>query len=121
METKLNKKTDEKQSTAPARVKSGLAQFMARQIEAISHLKSVEEIAREVGYEKPMMILLYASGEAHTPLEKLPALAKALDVHFSELFRLAMRDYFPRAADAIDEIIVRPSVRSGTLSRGSTS
>jgi transcriptional regulator with XRE-family HTH domain len=93
-----------------------LAQFLTRRIAEIAHTKSVDEIAQEIGYEKAKMILRFASGEAITPIEKLPALAKALDVELALLFRLAIRDYFPSAADALEEVIVQPTVRTPAAS-----
>ncbi|MGZ9053126.1 MAG: helix-turn-helix domain-containing protein [Rhodoplanes sp.] len=63
---------------------------MNKQITAISGVKSQREIAAELGYERPNIISMMKRGETKLPLDKVPALAKALHVDPAHLFRLAL-------------------------------
>lgn len=83
---------------------SSIAQYLTKQIDSLSGVKSQREIAVEVGYDKPNMISMLKRGEAKVPLDKIPALAKALHVDPAFLFRLAMEQYWPDLAKAISSI-----------------
>lgn len=82
---------------------SKIARYLSKQIDAISHEKSQREIALEIGYEKPNMISMIKRGETKVPLEKIPALAKALHVDAGHLYRLAMEQYWPGQAEALKQ------------------
>jgi transcriptional regulator with XRE-family HTH domain len=81
-----------------------IAEYLAKTIDALSSIKSQREIAAEIGYEKPNMVSMFKRGEAKVPLDKIPALAKALNVDPAFLFRLAMEQYWPGQEDAIGAI-----------------
>jgi transcriptional regulator with XRE-family HTH domain len=81
-----------------------LAKYLATQIDAISDEKSQREIAQEIGYEKPNMISMFKRGEAKVPLDKIPALAKALHVDPAHMMRLAMEQYWPDLYQIINEV-----------------
>jgi len=76
--------------------------FIANRILEIG--KSQTEIANEVGYDKPNMISMIKIGATRVPLEKIPALAKALEVDAALLFRLALEQYWPGLDHTIFEI-----------------
>ena len=87
-----------------------IADFIARQIEIVGTSalgrpgKTQREIAAELGYDKPNMISMFKTGMAKVPLEKVPALAKAINVDPAFLFRLALQQYWPDNLDTIAEI-----------------
>lgn len=81
-----------------------IADYLSKTIDALSSIKSQREIAAEIGYEKPNMVSMFKRGEAKVPLDKIPALAKALNVDPAFLFRLAMEQYWPNQEDAIGAI-----------------
>ena len=82
-----------------------LAKFISKQIDIQASMgKNQREIAAEVGYEKPNMISMFKRGETKVPLEKIPALAKALNVDTAYLFKLAMQQYWPELGSAIAEV-----------------
>jgi transcriptional regulator with XRE-family HTH domain len=82
-----------------------IAQYLNEQIEIQRQLgKSQREIAFEIGYDKPTMISMFMRGEAKVPLEKVPALARALGVEARILFRLALQQYWKADDKAIAEI-----------------
>jgi transcriptional regulator with XRE-family HTH domain len=80
--------------------------FISKQIDVVKAAsgKTQREIAAEVGYEKPNMIAMMRAGDVKVPLDKVPALAKALHVDPAFLLRLAMNQYWPEMADAIAQI-----------------
>lgn len=74
---------------------SAIAKFLDKQIDNLKGVKTQREIANEIGYYKPNMISMFKRGEAKVPLEKIPQLAKALNVDAGHLFRLALEQYWP--------------------------
>ena len=82
-----------------------LAQYISKQIDVqVSMGKNQRQIAQEIGYEKPNMISMFKRGEAKVPLDKIPALAKALNVDAAFMFKLAVQQYWPDMGKAIAEI-----------------
>ncbi len=82
-----------------------LAQYISKQIDVQASLgKNQRQIAVEIGYEKPNMISMFKRGETKVPLDKIPALAKALNVDAAFMFKLAVQQYWPDMGKAIAEI-----------------
>jgi transcriptional regulator with XRE-family HTH domain len=82
-----------------------IAAYIAEQVEIQSRLgRTQRDIATAIGYDKPNMISMFKTGVTKVPLEKIPALAKALDVDPAYLFRLAIQQYWPELSETIDEI-----------------
>jgi transcriptional regulator with XRE-family HTH domain len=86
---------------------SPIAKYVNAQIYALKGAKTQREIAVEIGYDKPNMISMFKRGEVKVPLDKIPALAKALQVDPSHLFRLAVEQYWPGLEGTIDTIFGR--------------
>jgi transcriptional regulator with XRE-family HTH domain len=84
---------------------SRIAQYLTKQIDALQGRKNQREIAAEIGYDKPNMISMFKRGETKVPIEKIPALAKALHVDSAHLFRLAMEQYWPEMHEAVHQAI----------------
>jgi transcriptional regulator with XRE-family HTH domain len=78
-----------------------VARYIDKQIDALKGVKTQREIAAEIGYEKPNIISMFKHGEVKVPLDKIPALAKALHVDPAHLFRLALEQYWPDLGDTI--------------------
>lgn len=77
-------------------------EFLANQI-AISG-KQQNEIASELGYDKPNIITMFKKGQTKVPIEKVPALAKAIGVDQAFLLRMAMNEYMPETMRAIEKV-----------------
>jgi transcriptional regulator with XRE-family HTH domain len=73
---------------------SRIAGYLTKQIDALLGRKSQRQIAQEIGYDKPNMISMFKRGEARVPLDKIPLLAKSLNVDPAFLFRLGMEQYW---------------------------
>lgn len=87
-----------------ANTPSKIAVYLAKQIDALSSIKSQREIAQEMGYTKGNIISMFKTGEVKVPLDKIPALAKAINVDPAFLFRLAMEQYWPDMNEAISAV-----------------
>lgn len=79
-----------------------LADFIAKQLDIQASLgKSQKDIATEIGYERPNMISMFKTGDVKVPIDKVPALARALNVDPAFMMRLAMQQYWKDEAEAI--------------------
>jgi len=81
-----------------------IAKLIDKRINYLKGEKSQREIATEIGYDKPNMISMFKRGEAKIPLDKIPALAKALDVDPMHMFRLALLQYWPAMNDMVEKM-----------------
>jgi hypothetical protein len=65
--------------------------------------KTEAEIARELGYSKPEIIKLMRSGTTKVPIDRIPALARSLNVEPAHMMTLALEDYAPQMLRALEE------------------
>lgn len=98
--------------------------FPSRSISNLVWARTQRQIAAEIGYEKPNMISMFKRGEAKIPLDKIPALAKALNVDPAFMFRLAVQQYWPdmhkAIADIFGTVLTKNETRTIELIRRST-
>ncbi|MHA6731249.1 XRE family transcriptional regulator [Devosia sp. A369] len=91
-------------------VDSRLIPFLEKRILELRPTKSQLEIASEAGFTSTNMMSLIKSGSTRLPLDRVPALAKALNVDPARLLQLALEQWAgsaaARAFDAIFETIV---------------
>jgi DNA-binding transcriptional regulator YdaS (Cro superfamily) len=83
---------------------SKVAKFIAKRIDELQGVKSQRDIAREMGYERPNIVSMFKTGDTKVPLEKIPALARAIDSDPAELFRISMEQYWPELYGVIRDI-----------------
>jgi len=83
---------------------SSIAKFLDHQIDTLKGAKTQREVAAEIGYDKPNMISMFKRGEVRVPLNKIPALAKAINADPAHLFRLALEQHWPGMIETIDAI-----------------
>ena len=86
---------------------SAIALYLDKRIAELRGVKTQREIAAAVGYDRPNIISMFKTGETQVPLDKIPALARALEADPAHMFRLAMRDRWPELTPLIDEIFGR--------------
>jgi transcriptional regulator with XRE-family HTH domain len=88
---------------------SRLAKFLDTRLLELKHKKTQAEIAEEAGFINPNMLTMIKQGASKLPLDRVPALAKALDTDPALLLRLALEQAEgSTAAGAIYEIIGEP-------------
>lgn len=88
---------------------SQAARFLRDRIQDLSHRKSQAEIASEAGFVNANMLSILKTGRTKIPLDRIPALAKALECDPAILMRLALDQAVgATAAKAINEIFGTP-------------
>jgi len=86
-----------------------LTQFLSRRIDELRGTKTQVEIAEQAGYTNPNNISMLRSGAAKLALDRVPQMAKALDVDPAFLLRLTLEQALNlTTARAIDEIFGTP-------------
>lgn len=84
---------------------SKIAEYLDKQIAIAQSMGTTQrEIAAAIGYDKPNMVSMFKRGEAKVPLDKIPSLARVLNVDPGFLFRLALEQYWQGASDVIVQI-----------------
>lgn len=88
---------------------SRAAVFLTERLRDLKHRKTQKEVAREVGFLNANMLSLLKSGANKVPLDRVPALAKALEVDPAYLMRLSLEQSVGvTAANAIVEVFGTP-------------
>lgn len=89
---------------------SALAQFITKRVHELRPRKSQAEIAAEAGYKTPNNVTMLKNGSAKLALDRVPALAKALECDPALFFRLALqqpgRETTARAVEEIFGTVV---------------
>lgn len=90
-----------------------LAKFIEARLLELKHKKTQAEIATEAGFVNPNMVTMIKQGATKLPLDRVPALARALDSDPALLLRLALeQSEGSTAAAAIYEIIGQPITKN---------
>jgi hypothetical protein len=92
---------------------SELCLLLRERLHELGEKASLNTVTRALGYINPKTVELFLEGEANLPLDKVPAMARALDLEPSRLFRLALRQYWRNSAEA--SIITRCLVSADEL------
>jgi transcriptional regulator with XRE-family HTH domain len=86
-----------------------LAQYVERRILELKPRKTQSEIAAQAGFINPNMITMIKQGSSKAALDRIPALARALECDPAYLMRLALEQAVgPTAAAAVTEIFGTP-------------
>lgn len=70
-----------------------LAKFLEKRIRQLAPRKTQREIALQAGYTNPNLVSMMKTGNAKLPLDRVPALAKALDVDAALLIRMVLEQH----------------------------
>ena len=88
---------------------SRLAKFLDTRLLELKHLKTQAQIAEEAGFANANMVTMVKQGATKLAIDRVPALAKALDCDPALLLRLALEQAEgSTAAAAIFDIIGEP-------------
>jgi len=89
------------------------AKLIADRIRDLSHRKTQAEIASEAGFPNANMMSFLKNGRNKVPIDRVPSLAKALEVDPAYLLRLALDQAVgATAAKAITEIFGSPTTEN---------
>ncbi|WP_029041577.1 helix-turn-helix domain-containing protein [Cucumibacter marinus] len=78
-----------------------LTRFLEKRILELRHTKSQAEIAGQAGFINSNMLSMIKSGATRLPLDRVPALAKALDVDPARLLQLTLEQWDGSAASRV--------------------
>lgn len=82
-----------------------MSAFLTQRMLELRPRKNQAQIADEAGFVNPNILSMLKAGKSKLPLDRVPALAVALDCDPSRLFRMAAAQSAYRTTDAvIDEI-----------------
>lgn len=88
---------------------SPAAALVADRVRDLAHCKTQAEIAAEAGFPNPNMLTYLKNGRNKVPLDRVPNLAKALEVDPAYMMRLSLdQSIGATAAKAITEILGTP-------------
>lgn len=77
---------------------SPAAAFVRRQTELLSHRKTQKVIAHEAGFVNSNLISMIKNGTTKIPLDRVPALARALEADPAYLMRLSLEQAIGQTA-----------------------
>lgn len=84
---------------------SKLAKYLDRRILELAGKKSQREIALQAGFPNPNYVSMLKAGSSKLPLDRVPTMAKALEVDPKFLFILALEQAgFETTQAAVDDI-----------------
>jgi transcriptional regulator with XRE-family HTH domain len=90
-----------------------LAKYLDQRVLELKPKKTQSDIASEAGFVNPNMLTMLKQGASKVPLDRVPALAKALDCDPAWLLRLALEQgEGDTAAAAIFEIVGQPITKN---------
>ena len=70
---------------------SAFSRLLTKRVLELKTVKSQRDVAIEAGFVNPNMMSLLKSGRTKMPLDRVPALAKALDCDPRRLFLLTLQ------------------------------
>lgn len=82
-----------------------LAEYVSKQIDALSGHKKQAEIAKDAGFEQPNMMSMIKTGKTRLALNRVPSLAKAINVDPIYLMRIWFHEYEPEILEFIERMI----------------
>ena len=74
---------------------------------------SDEVLASALGYESPLVIQMFKSGDMKVPITKVPALARALNLNPGLLMRRVLNDVSPEMLHAVEHCLGALSLTEG--------
>lgn len=80
-----------------------VAEFIADRLAAID--KTQRQVSEECGFDNPNIITMFKTGQTKLPVNRIAALAKALEVNPVHLLRLVMLEYIPDLWESIENIM----------------
>jgi DNA-binding Xre family transcriptional regulator len=80
------------------------ARFIERRILELQSRKNQATMAAEAGFRQPNVLSMIKTGAAKIPLERVPALAKALECDPASLFVMAVEQQDNALAGTLEEI-----------------
>jgi len=80
-----------------------VAEFLADKLAATD--KTQRQVSEECGFDNANVITMFKNGMTKLPINRIAALAKALDADPVYLLRLVMLEYLPATWEAVEDIM----------------
>lgn len=93
--------TKEVKKKATRKSVTTVADYVAAQLVHLPKNVTQRDVAAAIGYDKPNILVMIKRGDTKLPVNKVPALAKAIGVDPLHLMRLTLNEYMPEVHDAI--------------------
>lgn len=74
---------------------SNTATMIATALKRLEGRKKQSQVSKEAGFQHPNMLSMIKHGKSRLPLERVPALAEALEIDPALLFRIALSENWP--------------------------
>lgn len=85
---------------------SRLAEFLDKRIDQLVSKKNQVRIAQDAGFANPNMITMLKKGHTKLALDRVPAMAKALEVDKHHLMSIALEQFFDgKSLDEMREML----------------
>jgi hypothetical protein len=81
----------------PNNFSSEISDLIMNRTTELSSDISEQEIAHRLGYASAGIVTMFKTGEVKVPLDKIPALAKALRVDVDHLMTLGLAQFLPKS------------------------
>ena len=81
-----------------------ITKYFRDHVDSTTSQKNQREIAREMGYPNGNIISMFKRGEAKIPFEKLPLVAKSLEVDLTYLVKLSIEQMWPDKMESVKEV-----------------
>jgi transcriptional regulator with XRE-family HTH domain len=82
---------------------SNTAKLIEAAMKRLEGRKTQAQVAKEAGFPRPNMLSMLKHGKTRLPLERVPALAEALEIDAALLFRYALAENWP----GYERVVVR--------------
>ena len=91
----------------PSHPRSKMAQFLDERIGELGGTITLNEIGHKMGYPRGHIISMFRADQAKVPLDKIPALAEALQVDVAHMMRLGLEQHWPEPIDPLTKMFSR--------------
>lgn len=81
-----------------------VAQLISRHIDMMSTKRNMREISQRMGFKKPNMLSMIRTGRAAVPFEKIPVIARELEIDPALLLRMHLNEVWPGFAKVVEDI-----------------
>src|SRR5579883_2747477 len=98
-------------NASDALLNATMPEYLQARLRELEGRKSLREIAEEIGYRRAKIIVMFARGEAHVPINRTLQLARALEAPLLPFFRLVLAQFgrgWAELGDAIYESKASP-------------
>ena len=84
--------------------KTAVADLVSRHIDMMAPRRNQREIAERIGFKRPNMLSMIRTGRAAVPFEKIPIIARELEIDPALLVRMHLKEVWPGFDNVVHEV-----------------